>query len=473
MKILLINPPIENIIESDMPKELESGLDFLPPLGLMYLAGYLSEKTGHQIKMIDCALENVTYEKMEKIVIEEKPMVVGITAMTFTLIDVFKTAEIIKKVDQNIKIVLGGPHVNIYPTETMNNKNIDFLVLGEGEAPFKELLDNLDDIEQLKQIKGLVFRDDDSIVINTGVRNLIMDLDSVPHPKRDLLPYKKYYSIIAKKNPTTTMFTSRGCPYRCIFCDRPHLGKIFRARSAENVVSEMIEIKKMGIKEIFIYDDTFTIDRSRVVKICELILNKNIKLNWDIRARVNTIDEDLLKLMKLAGCERIHYGVEAGTKKILKILRKDITVEQVRTAFKLTKKVGIETAGYFMIGSPNETMADIKETINLAKEIFPDYIHFSVLTPFPATELYFRGLQEGVIKNDYWREFALNPRIEFKPPAWEENFKRDELIKILIKVYREYYLSPKYIWKRIKELRNWQNVKNNFKAGMRLIKLAI
>jgi len=400
-------------------------------------------------------------------------MVVGITAMTFTLIDVFKTAEIIKKVDQNIKIVLGGPHVNIYPTETMNNKNIDFLVLGEGEAPFKELLDNLDDIEQLKQIKGLVFRDDDSIVINTGVRNLIMDLDSVPHPKRDLLPYKKYYSIIAKKNPTTTMFTSRGCPYRCIFCDRPHLGKIFRARSAENVVSEMIEIKKMGIKEIFIYDDTFTIDRSRVVKICELILNKNIKLNWDIRARVNTIDEDLLKLMKLAGCERIHYGVEAGTKKILKILRKDITVEQVRTAFKLTKKVGIETAGYFMIGSPNETMADIKETINLAKEIFPDYIHFSVLTPFPATELYFRGLQEGVIKNDYWREFALNPRIEFKPPAWEENFKRDELIKILIKVYREYYLSPKYIWKRIKELRNWQNVKNNFKAGMRLIKLAI
>ena len=473
MKILLINPPIENIIESDMPKELESGLDFLPPLGLMYLAGYLSEKTDHQIKMIDCALENVTYEKMEKIVIEEKPMVVGITAMTFTLIDVFKTAEIIKKVDQNIKIVLGGPHVNIYPTETMNNKNINFLVLGEGEAPFKELLDNLDDIEQLKQIKGLVFRDDDSIVINTGVRNLIMDLDSVPHPKRDLLPYKKYYSIIAKKNPTTTMFTSRGCPYRCIFCDRPHLGKIFRARSAENVVSEMIEIKKMGIKEIFIYDDTFTIDRSRVVKICELILNKNIKLNWDIRARVNTIDEDLLKLMKLAGCERIHYGVEAGTEKILKILRKDITVEQVRTAFKLTKKVGIETAGYFMIGSPNETMDDIKETINLAKEIFPDYIHFSVLTPFPATELYFRGLQEGVIKNDYWREFALNPETNFKPSAWEENFKREELIKILIKVYREYYLSPKYIWKRIKELRNWQNVKNNFKAGMRLIKLAI
>jgi len=391
--------------------------------------------------------------------------------MTFTLIDVFKTAEVVKNVDQKIKVVLGGPHVNIYPMETINNKNIDFLVLGEGEALFKDLLDNLENVENLKQIKGLVFRDNNGKVVNTGMRELIMNLDSVPNPRRDLLPYKKYYSIIAKKNPTTTMFTSRGCPYRCLFCDRPHLGKIFRARSAENVVAELQQIEHMGIKEVFIYDDTFTINKERVVKICNLILEKNIKLSWDIRARVNTVDKELLRLMKNAGCERIHYGVEAGTEKILKILRKDITLEQIKNAFELTKRAGIETAGYFMIGSPTETMDDIKETIKLAKEIFPDYVHFSVLTPFPATELYFLGLQNGIIKNDYWREFAKNPKLNFKPPAWEENFKREELIKILIKVYRQYYLNPKYIWKRIKELRNWQNVKNNFKAAFRLMKL--
>ena len=162
-----------------------------------------------------------------------------------------------------------------------------------------------------------------------------------------------------------------------------------------------------------------------------MFCKKNIKLNWDIRARVNTIDKELLKLMKKAGCTRIHYGVEAGTEKILKVLRKGINLQQVKNAFKLTKQAGIETAGYFMIGSPTENLDDIKATINLSKELFPDYVHFYVTTPFPATELYFKGLQDNIIKKDYWKEFSRNPQPGFKPPAWEENFTRDELFKIL------------------------------------------
>jgi anaerobic magnesium-protoporphyrin IX monomethyl ester cyclase len=473
MKILLINPPIKNIIESDMPKELESGMDFLPPLGLMYIAAYVKEKTNFDIKLLDCEVEKINYTNIQEKIKEEKPDVVGITTMTFTLIDVIKTAKLIKEVDPNIKIVLGGPHVNIYPEETMNNKEIDFLVLGEGEQPFIDLLGHINDLNALHDIRGLVFRDNDGKVVNTGKRELIMDLDSLPTPARELTPYKKYYSIIAHQNPTTTMFTSRGCPYKCIFCDRPHLGKIFRARSAEDVVKEMEEIEKMGIKEVFIYDDTFTIDRQRVVDICNLILDKQLQLKWDIRARVNTVDEELLILMKSAGCTRIHYGVEAGTKKILTVLRKGITLEQVETAFKLTKKAGIETAGYFMIGSPTETMADIKETIKLAKRMFPDFVHFTVLTPFPATDLYFKGLNENIIKEDYWQKFSKNPQPDFKPPIWDENFTRDELFKILIDAYGQYYLNPKYILRRLKELRSWSALKNNIKAGFKLLSVII
>jgi len=361
MKILLINPPIENIIESDMPKELESGMDFLPPLGLMYIAAYVKEKTNYNIEILDCGVEKIDYNNLENKIKNINPDIVGITAMTFTLIDVIKTAKIIKKINNNAssagipqncgmgvktpKIVLGGPHVNIYPEETMTNIEIDFLVLGEGEQPFIDLLKNINNLEDLKDIKGLVFRDENNNIINTGKRELIQDLDILPMPARELTNYKKYYSIIAKNNPTTTMFTSRGCPYKCLFCDRPHLGKIFRARSAENVVKELQEINKMGIKEVFIYDDTFTIDRQRVVDICNLILEKNIKLNWDIRARVNTVDEELLKLMRSAGCARIHYGVEAGTEKILKILRKGITLEQVKKAFAITKKQVLKPLG--------------------------------------------------------------------------------------------------------------------------------
>lgn len=474
MKILLINPPTENIIESDMPKELESGMDFLPPLGLMYLAGYVQAKRPEfKVKILDCPVEGINYQNMVVKIREENPDVVGITAMTFTLIDVIKTAQEIKKFNPQIKVVLGGPQVNIYPAETLDNPAVDFLVLGEGEQPFFDLVENISDVEKLKQIKGLVFRDLSGQIINTGWRDLITDLDILPFPARQLTAYQKYFSIVARKNPTTTMFTSRGCPYQCLFCDRPHLGKVFRARSAQNVVEELMTIEKMGIKEVFIYDDTFTVDRQRVVDICNLILEKNIKLNWDVRARVNTVDEELLKLMKQAGCERIHYGVEAGTAKILQVLRKGITLEQVENVFAVTKRVGIETAGYFMIGSPTETLADIQATIRLAKKLFPDYVHFSVLTPFPATELYFKGLREGIIKNDYWREFSKKPGVNFKPPVWEENFTREELFKILITAYRSYYLSPKYIFKRLRELKNWQGIKNNFRAGIRLIKVIL
>ena len=345
MKILLINPPIENIIESDMPKELESGMDFLPPLGLMYIAAYVKEKTNYNIEILDCGVEKIDYNNLENKIKNINPDIVGITAMTFTLIDVIKTAKLVKEVNPNIKIVLGGPHVNIYPEETMANSEVDFLVLGEGEQPFIDLLENINNPENLKNIKGIVFRDKNNNIINTGKRELIQDLDILPIPARELTHYTKYFSIIAKNNPTTTMFTSRGCPYKCLFCDRPHLGKIFRARSAENVVKELQEINKMGIKEVFIYDDTFTIDRQRVVDICNLILEKNIKLNWDIRARVNTVDEELLKLMRSAGCARIHYGVEAGTEKILKILRKGITLEQVKKAFAITKKQVLKPLG--------------------------------------------------------------------------------------------------------------------------------
>ncbi|MFA5029382.1 MAG: flippase-like domain-containing protein [Patescibacteria group bacterium] len=473
MKILLINPPLAKIIESDMPKELESGMDFLPPLSLLYLAGYLQKNTPHQVKVLDCPMEDISNEEIVSRIVAEDPDAIGITVLTFSLIDVYLIAQAVRKANPQIKIILGGPHTYLYPEETINNDFVDYLVVGEGEIALAELLDNLDNPEKTKNIKGLIFKEGGKI-INTGKRELIQDLDSLPFPARELTPYKKYYSIVAQKNPTTIMFTSRGCPYQCLFCDRPHMGKAFRARSAPNVVAEMEEIKKLGIKEIFIYDDTFTIDRQRVIDICRLIIQKGLKINWDVRARVNTVDEELLKLMKKASCTRIHYGVEAGTEKILKILRKDISMPMVKKAFALTKKAGIETAGYFMIGSPHETEADIKATIKLAKKLFPDYVHFSVLTLFPAaTDLYLMGKKEGVFKEDFWQKFALDPKPDFLPPVWDETFSRKELFSMVIAAYRSYYLAPRYILRRILELRSWNNLKNNLRAGIKLLKLII
>ncbi len=470
MKILLINPPHLNTISSCMPKVLEEDLDFLPPLGLMYLAGYLKKYTSYSTKIIDCQVEQLSYQDLKKRIVQENPNIVGITAMTFTLIDVIKTAQLAKEINQRVKVVLGGPHINIYPNETMATKEIDFLVLGEGEKPFKKLLDNIGQTENLHQIKGIVFRDRDEI-INTGQQELIKNLDSIPFPKRDLLPYQKYFSVVSSKSPVTTMFTSRGCPFQCLFCDRPHLGKVFRARSAKNVTDEMEECQKMGIKEIIIYDDTFGVDRQRVLDICSEIKKRKLTIAFDVRTRVDTVDKEVLRAMKNANCQRIHYGVEAGTEKILKVLRKGISLEQIKRAFKMTKKIGIETIGYFMIGSPQETKKDILETIKLANKLNPDFVHISITTPFPATGLYRLGLEQKIFPYDYWLEFAQNPRPDFIPLPWEENLKKEELFNLLKYGYRSFYFRPKYIFKRILKLASWQELKNKIKAALKLLKI--
>lgn len=472
MKILLINPPAENTIVGIGPKELEGSLDFLPPLGLMYVAGYLEKETSHEIEILDCPVEKISYEQLKEEIQKRNPDVVGITAMTFTLVDVVKAAKIVKEVNPEIKVILGGPHVVIFPEETINMPEIDFLVLGEGEKVVKPLLENINNPEELKKVRGLVFKYEDK-VINNGWPDFIANLDELPFPARHLTSYKKYFSVLSSRSPVTTMFTSRGCPFRCLFCNRPHLGKVFRARSAKNVVDEMEECQKMGIQEIFIYDDTFTVNRQRVADICQEIIDRELDIHWDIRARVDTVDLELLRLMEKTGCQRIHFGVEAGTQKILNVLRKGITLEAAEKAFKLARETKIETLAYFMIGSPTETKEDIMETIKFAKKLNPDFVNFSITTPYPATDLYIMGLQNGIMLHDQWQEFAKNPSKDFKPMIWEENFKKDELEKLIKKAYFSFYIRPSYIFKTLKNIRSFKEFSRKTSAGWKLLKLGI
>jgi len=226
---------------------------------------------------------------------------------------------------------------------------------------------------------------------------------------------------------------------------------------------------KMGIEEIFIYDDTFTVDRQRVLDICDEIQKRGLRFIWDVRARINTVDEEVLKKLKAAGCERIHYGVEAGTEKILKILNKGITLEQALKVFKLTKKVGISTFAYFMIGSPTETKEDILESIKFAKKLNPDFVQVTTLTPFPATKIYLDALASGEIKNDYWLEFAKHPVRDFKTPHWTKNLSEEELQKMLTLFYKEFYVRPGYILKQLIQIKSFGELIKKTRAGIKVI----
>jgi radical SAM superfamily enzyme YgiQ (UPF0313 family) len=468
LKVLLVNPPSFNEIIGNNPVIIEEERGHNPPLGILYIAAHLQESTGHNVSVLDAQVEEIDYGGVESRIRETSPDVVGITAMTLTLLDVIKTIETVKRVDGNIRVVLGGPHVHLFPEETIDLPGVDYLVLGEGEYTFKELLDCIGDRIKLRALKGIVFKDG-AAIINTGFRDLIENLDVLPFPARHLVPYSKYSSLMAKRIPITTMFTSRGCPYQCTFCDRPHLGKRFRARSAGNVVDEMQECTRLGIQEFLIYDDTFTVNKRRVVEICDEIISRKLDIGWDIRARINNMDAELLMKLKSANCERIHYGVEAGTDNILKVLNKGITVEQTRKVFRETKRTGISTLAYFMLGSPGETLRDIKKTIKVMKELDPDFAHITVLTPFPGTRIYRDALDRGIIKSDVWREFAKSPRNDFIPPHWGEHFSKEELNNLLVEAYKGFYTRPKYIIKELSKVSSPGEFKRKVKAGLKVL----
>ncbi|NQT25385.1 cobalamin B12-binding domain-containing protein [candidate division KSB1 bacterium] len=468
MQVLLINPPSENEIIGNNPEIIEEERGNNPPLGLLYIAGYLEVNSDYTVRVLDCQVEELTYPQIETRLSQMDFDVVGMTAMSFTLLDVMKTIHIVKQINPNACIVLGGPHPHLFPNETLALDGVDFVILGEGEKTFLELLHNLEKPDELFKIPGIVFRSGNQI-INTGNPPFIEDLDALPFPARHLTPYQKYDSLLAKRTPVTIMMTSRGCPYQCAFCDRPQLGKRFRARSTLNVVDEIEACIKMGIHEFIMYDDTFTVKKDRAKGICDEIVRRKLDIGWDIRARVDTIDEELLIKLKQAGCRGIHYGVEAGTEKILKVLNKGITLDCVEEVFRMTRKHGLMTLAYFMIGSPGETREDILQTFAFSRKLDADFVHMTILTPFPGTKIYFDGMSSGIIDRDYWREFAENPTHDFIPPHWNENFTLDELRELLVYGYKQFYTRPGYILKRLVKVESFGELKRKVKAGIKVI----
>lgn len=475
MKVLLINPPRLNEIRADNPSFIDEERGHNPPLGLLYLAAYLKKKDNWPVELIDAQAEELAYDNnFKKRIPLGSDLIVGITAMTFTMLDVLKTIKLLREVakEQGIKmkIVLGGPHPTIYPQETINLPGVDYVVIGEGEITFFELCQKITQGQEPFGVKGVLFKKDGEIISNDS-REFIDDLNNIPFPARELTDIKKYNSVLSSNKIITTMITSRGCPYQCAFCDRPHLGKKFRCRSAGNVVDEMEYCQKLGINEILIYDDTFTVNRQRVLDICDEIKKRNLKIDWDIRARVDTVDEEILKKLKEAGCQRIHFGVEAGTDRVLGVLKKGITIERVKKIFRLCQKLKIKTLAYFMLGSPTETKEEIEASMKLAKELRPDFVHATILTPYPATALYYQALAEGVIKDDYWRAFAREPEQGVQTRYWEKDFTRQELFVLLERFYHQFYSQPSYIIKQLLGVKSGRDFLNKLRMGFKILGL--
>ena len=468
MKVLLIRPPHHHMITTNVPESVDAETGMYPPLGLLMVAGGVKRWTDAQIEVLDAHCRRMGQEDIGKHIGQAKPDVVGIQAMTFTLVDAIQTAKTAKAVSPDAHVCLGGPHVNLYPAETLAIDGVDSLVLGEGERTFAGLVNALTDGNDIADVPGVsVLRD--GAPSTTQARPLEANLDDLPLPARELIDNSPYWSVLARRQPVTTMMTSRGCPMKCIFCDRPHLGKSFRYRSAESVVGEMEDCLGRGIHELFLYDDTFTLRRDRVLEVCDLISRRGLDVQWDVRARANTLDEETVRAMKAAGVARAHIGVETGSPRILKIIKKGITLDQAHRAFELCRKHGVTALAYFMLGNPTETMEDIEQTFAFIRKCKADHAHISVTTPFPGTELYRMGLAQGLYERDYWQEFAADPDENFHPPAWTENFTQQQLEDLRQQAYRKFYTRPGRLMRQVFAVRSFKEFKAKAKLGLKLL----
>jgi len=468
MKVLLIRPPHHHMITTNVPKSVDTETGMYPPLGLLYVAAGLKAWTDAEIELLDAPALHLDQKGIAERIAQARPDVVGIQTMTFTLIDAIATVRTSKSAYPSAHVTLGGPHVNLYPEETLSIVGVDSLVLGEGERPFADMVNALTDGADIADVPGVaVMRNGKPST--TKARALESNLDNLPQPDRDLIDNSLYWSVLAKRNPITTAMTSRGCPMKCIFCDRPHLGKTFRYRSALNVVDEMENCVKQGIREIFLYDDTFTINRQRVFDIRDEIKRRGLDLQWDARVRANTLDAEVVKAMKEAGVARLHIGVESGSPRILKILKKGITIEQAYNALELCRKFGVTSLSYFMLGNPTETQEDIDMTMQFIRKCRADYAHISITTPFPGTELYRMGLAQGLFERDYWREFAVNPDEHFHPPAWLENFTQEELEGMRQQAYQAFYGRPSRLIRQLLAVRSFKELWTKARIGAELL----
>ncbi len=443
--VILVNPPLTR--EERFGEMARHGAT-APPLGLCYLAAALL-RAEIKSRIIDALSFDKTMEETVAEIVNQNPCYVGISSMTVGIFRAAELAEQIKKTDPKIVTIIGGAHITAIPQETMNRfSQFDIGVIGEGELTIVELIETLESKGNIEYVNGLIVRKPNGHLMLTDPRPYIKDLDSIPFPAWDMAPHLKYYHESAtrfSKLPLASIITSRGCPGRCLFCDNKTFGRKFRTHSAKYVI-DMIKYLKAsyGIRSLVFYDDYFIADKKRLYEICNMMIQEQLNLQWVCSARVNAVNDEMLSLMKRAGCFQIAYGIESGNQDILNFQQKGITLGRIRSAVEMTRNAGIRTKGYFIIGHPTETIETIQQTINFAKLLPLDNFQATYFTPFPGSPAYDIADKYGKFEND-WAKMNMWD-IVFVPNGFTE-----KLLRYYLKsAYRKFYLRPKIIFSYIK-----------------------
>lgn len=467
MKVMLIVP--YQFVQRRWSKD-----NIMPPLGVASLGAVL-EKAGFKVEIVDTFIEDYDFEKLRKRFLKSKPNIVGVSFTTENRFEAFKTMETAKQALPNCFVVAGNAHSSLTQEDSLDNcKALDAIVNGEGEYTFLELCRAVRGSKKIDRIQGISYRKNGKPVTNPP-RLAIQNLDRLPMPARHLLNMKKYRLTLdvlgIGKLPAANLITSRGCPMGCNFCSIARTwGLKYRARSAKKVVDEIEHVmKEYGVRAIWFFDATFTTNPRRVEEVCDLIIKKGIKVYWHCNITVNSVNRELLKKMKEAGCYEVAFGVESGSQRILnEVVGKRITIKQVRDVMKWCREFRIQPHAFFIVSHPKETMEDVRKTLDLMRELKAQgaTLGLGVMRIYPGTRIEDAAREKGIISNDFtwtkpYKETVSLPSAQGNAPIFIDRLTWKQISEVMVEyaqldgfpimksipgIFRD-IRSPRDVWK--------------------------
>ena len=465
-KVMIVYPSFQ--IETGKGRKETYLSAVLPPLGLLYVASQI-ENAGYETRVIDAESERFGDDQVLEKIKEYNPDLVGIYCLSSRFETLVKLADKIKS-EVGSAIFFGGPHPTKYWQQVAEKDSVDIAFIGEAEFTTPEVLACLNNgCKGLQNVSGIGFKYDGKL-LRTGEREFFKSLDDLAFPAFHLVDIKKYRPSPqhVKRLPSITMVTSRGCPFRCSFCEVPVIFKgTFRLRSVDNVIAEIKHWKKIyGIKEVQFWDDLFGARREWLEEFLDKMIKEDLDITWSCLTRVDVLQKDLAIRMKQAGCWCIFFGMESLDDGILKAINKWITVAQIEEGIKACKEAGIEIRANFILGCPEETPEKAKKMIKRICELNPDYVKFNLMTPYPGNPLYDQvkaGMWGQMINEDFAN--MTNHEVVFLTKGYKN---KEELLNMRRYAFVKFYFRPRYIFSRIMKLRTWHDLMRHWR-GFKLV----
>jgi len=452
-RVLLINPPWLRR-KGNVWREVGS---CSPPIGLACLAADL-ERHDVAVRILDLDAERMLPDQIPRwLSTIAPPDFVGLSVNTGTIFGATAVSHNLRQALPRTKIIMGGVHPTVLTNDVLEQRLADYAVRGEGEITLRELALGA----APESVTGLSWTGEDGGIRHNPDRRELLDMKELPLPAYHLLPIARYRPAVGsyRRLPALSVVVSRGCPWRCTFCYGSMLGTRYRFLPADRILEELTLLKtRYGIREISFYDDTFTA-HPEIGQLCQALIRQRMELTWSCFARADTVDQELLRLMKRAGCHQVMFGLESADERVLAAIDKRVSPAGVETAVRQARKAGLEVRVAVMFGSPEETADSLELTARTLERLNPDIIIANITTPYPGTAMHAWAKQQGVLRTENWEEYDLARCVMELPTV-----STDLIERYYREIYRRFYFRPRYLWHRLTGLRSWSDIQRNARS---------